>query len=90
MKEETVQKEKGTGISVARLFTQKGENPFEKIEYEKRNAKISEPDGRVVFELKDVSVPRGWSQLATDIAVSKYFRKTGVPNTGHETSVKEV
>src|SRR6185503_19378807 len=45
----------------------------------------------VVFQMDDVEVPAGWSQLATDIVVSKYFRKAGVPGApGHETSVRQV
>jgi hypothetical protein len=47
-------------------------------------------DGSVVFQMHDIEVPAEWSQLATDIVVSKYFRKAGVPGTGHETSVRQV
>jgi ribonucleoside-diphosphate reductase alpha chain len=54
------------------------------------DSKIRDPDGRIVFELKDIEVPAAWSQLAVDIVVSKYFRKAGVPGTGHETSVRQV
>src|SRR5258705_9628936 len=39
--------------------------------------------------MKDVEVPSSWSQLATDIMVSKYFRKAGVPGTGHEVSARQ-
>src|SRR5258705_8649612 len=39
--------------------------------------------------MKDVEVPSSWSQLATDIVVSKYFRKAGVPGTGHEVSARQ-
>ena len=35
--------------------------------------------GRSVFEMNDAEIPATWSQLATDIVVSKYFRKAGVP-----------
>ncbi|NNE44351.1 MAG: vitamin B12-dependent ribonucleotide reductase, partial [Gemmatimonadetes bacterium] len=47
---------------------------------EKRRSVITNPDGSVVFEMKDLEIPEGWSQLATDIVASKYFRKAGVPN----------
>ena len=60
------------------------------MEFEIRGSKISNPDGSIVFEMKDAEVPKSWSQLATDIAVSKYFRKAGVPGTGHEKSVKQL
>ena len=29
--------------------------------------------------MDDAEVPETWSQLATDIMVSKYFRKAGIP-----------
>ncbi|MFW6067530.1 MAG: vitamin B12-dependent ribonucleotide reductase [Myxococcota bacterium] len=66
------------GLPVERRFTQPGENPLETAKYERRDSVITNPDGSVVFELKGAEVPEGWSQLATDIAVSKYFRKAGL------------
>jgi ribonucleoside-diphosphate reductase alpha chain len=78
-----------TGLTVRRLFTKPGVKALDSIEYDKRTSVITEPDGTVVFEMKDVEVPKSWSQLATDIMVSKYFRKAGVPVTGHETSAKQ-
>jgi len=78
------------GLSFERFFTKKGEKPLDKIKYAYRESKITEPDGTVVFGMDDVEVPESWSQLATDIVVSKYFRKAGVPDTGHEVSAKQV
>lgn len=80
----------GRGVVVSRYFTAGDIDPVEDVQYEKRSTVIKEPDGTVVFRFDDVEAPAGWSQLATDIAVSKYFRKAGVPNTGHETSVKQM
>ncbi|MFN7262994.1 MAG: vitamin B12-dependent ribonucleotide reductase [Pseudobdellovibrionaceae bacterium] len=48
---------------------------------------IKDAGGKVFFEQTNVRAPEGWSQLAVDIAASKYFRKTGVPRTGNETSI---
>jgi len=63
-------------------------NVWATVEWETRESKISSAKGGTVFEMKDVEVPKGWSQLATDIVASKYFRKAGVPNDrGHEYSV---
>jgi len=73
-----------------RHFTSAGEDPFSTVKWTKRHSLITNPDGSVIFELKDVEVPDSWSQLATDIVVSKYFRKAGIPKTGHETSVRQV
>ena len=78
------------GLRVPRRFTKPGVNPLDQVRWDKRKTVISNPDGSVVFQMHDVEVPAEWSQLATDIVVSKYFRKAGVPGTGHETSVRQV
>src|SRR5262249_22271414 len=80
----------GAGLRVPRRFTQPGVNPLDKVRWDKRRTVITNPDGSVVFQMDDVEVPAAWSQLATDIMVSKYFRKAGVPETGHEVSVRQV
>ncbi len=66
-------------MKIDRRFTKSGQNVYDAIEWAKRSSKISNLDGSVVFEMKDAEVPASWSQLATDIMVSKYFRKAGVP-----------
>ncbi len=81
---------KQKGLKINRFFTKQGVNPLNEIEYEKRRSVITEPDGTIVFEFKEVEVPSDWSQLATDILASKYFRKAGVPETEHEVSAKQV
>jgi ribonucleoside-diphosphate reductase alpha chain len=68
-------------MKITRRFTKAGQDPFSSVEYEKRTSRIANPDGSVVFEMNDAEIPRQWSQLATDIMVSKYFRKAGVPQT---------
>ncbi len=69
-------------MKVTRKFTKPGQDPFATVEWTKRSSRISNPDGTVVFEMADAEVPKSWSQLATDIMVSKYFRKAGVPQDG--------
>ncbi len=81
---------KSTALQLKRRHTKKGVSPLDEIEYETRSAQISNPDGSIVFEMKDVEVPKDWSQLATDILISRYFRRAGVPDTGREVSVKQV
>ncbi|HZW09423.1 MAG TPA: adenosylcobalamin-dependent ribonucleoside-diphosphate reductase [Phycisphaerales bacterium] len=66
-------------MRITRKFTTAGKDPFATVEWTTRSSKISNPDGSVVFEMPDAEVPATWSQLATDIMVSKYFRKAGVP-----------
>ena len=60
---------------------------FAAIDWTRRTSRISNPDGSVVFEMTDAEVPSSWSQLATDIMVSKYFRKAGVPQRGADGNV---
>jgi ribonucleoside-diphosphate reductase alpha chain len=71
-------------MKITRKFTKDGQNPFDTVAWTTRSSKISNPDGTVVFEMNDAEVPETWSQLATDIMVSKYFRKAGVPEDGGE------
>ena len=81
-------------MHVTRKFTTAGSDPFASVAWIKRSSKITNPDGSVVFQMDDAEVPDTWSQLATDIMVSKYFRKAGVPNsdgsTGPEKSARQV
>ena len=79
----------GRGIMLERFFTTAGVDPYSEVEWDLRSAVISGEDGRVVFEQKDVEVPRAWSQTATNVVVSKYFRgPLGTPR--RETSVRQL
>lgn len=78
--EQATSKQKyGAGLTVERVFTTPGSNPLDEVTYEKRTSRIANTDGSVVFEMKEAEIPAAWSQVATDIMVSKYFRKAGVP-----------
>lgn len=88
--EDTRQLQAGSGLGFRRFFTHPGVDALEEMDYEKRTSVIANPDGSTVFKMENVEVPKEWSQLATDIIVSKYFRKAGVPGTGHETSARQV
>lgn len=80
------------GLTQPRHFTKPGGDPLAEASYVQRDSVISDAEGRTVFEMRGIDVPEGWSQLATDIAVSKYFRKAGIhgdPNKG-ERSVREL
>ncbi len=70
---------RGDGLRMQRLFTTEGRDPYDGIAWTHRESRIVNPDGSVVFEMADAEVPTSWSQVATDIIVSKYFRKAGVP-----------
>ncbi len=77
---------KNTGLKIDRKYTSPGD-PYKDIVWEKRSSKITNPDGSTVFEMNDVEIPSTWSQVATDIMVSKYFRKAGVPQTDEKGNV---
>jgi ribonucleoside-diphosphate reductase alpha chain len=79
-----------TPFRILRRFTRSGTDPLDELNYVRRTCRILNTDGSVVFSLEDAEVPENWSQLATDILISKYFRKAGVPGSGHETSVRQV
>ncbi len=84
------------GFALERFNTRPGVDPMSELEWDLRTAVITGEDGRVVFEQKDVEVPRAWSQTATNVVVSKYFRgplkedprEVGVPK--RETSVRQL
>src|SRR6185503_91676 len=78
-----------SGLAVTRFFTEPGVDPFDEIEWELRAAVIGNERGEVVFEQRDVEIPRSWSQQATNIVVSKYFRgQIGTPQ--RERSVRQL
>ena len=62
------------GIEFRRFFSRQDVDPFDEIEWESRTAVISNEKGETVFEQSDVEVPKAWSQQATNIVASKYFR----------------
>ena len=77
------------GVAIERYFTRPGIDPMGEVDWDQRSAVISGEDGRVVFEQRDVEVPRAWSQTATNVVVSKYFRgPLGSPK--RETSVRQL
>jgi len=77
------------GLAFSRFFTEEGVDPFDEVEWELRHAIIGNERGEVVFEQRDVEMPKAWSQQATNIVVSKYFRgQIGMPE--RERSVKQL
>ncbi len=77
------------GLSVKRYFTKEGVHPYDELEWERRTAKITSSKGEIIFEQRDVEVPKFWSQTATDIVAEKYFMgHVGKP--GREHSVRQL
>ena len=75
------------GLPWKRYFTRPGVAPFDEVQWETREASITNEKGEVVFEQHEVEIPTTWSQVATNVVVSKYFRGVlGTPE--RERSVK--
>ena len=80
------------GVVVSRMFTRPGIDPLEngapglnsvtgapsELVYERRSSIITNPDGTIVFKMEGAEIPSAWSQLTTDIVISKYFRRAGL------------
>src|SRR5438067_10016078 len=85
----TETKKRATGLTFRRLFTKPGVNPYEELEWELRLAQITDAQGKVIFEQKDVEVPKDWSMTATNIVASKYLHgQIGMPD--RETGVRQL
>ncbi|HMJ40363.1 MAG TPA: vitamin B12-dependent ribonucleotide reductase [Verrucomicrobiae bacterium] len=78
-----------SGLRFGRYFTPAGSHAFDLVEWERRTAAITGEKGQVIFEQKDVEVPRSWSQLAINVVAQKYFRG-GLGTPERETSVKQL
>jgi ribonucleoside-diphosphate reductase alpha chain len=88
-KSSRVIKDERPGLTFERFFTRQGVDPFETLEWERRDAVISGADGKVFFEQRGVEFPKTWSQTATNVVVQKYFRGTlGTPQ--RESSVRQM
>src|SRR5437588_3750679 len=66
-------------MQITRRYTAEGKDPFGAFAFVPRTSRIANPDGKVVFEMKDLLAPEPWSQVAVDILAQKYFRRAGVP-----------
>jgi ribonucleoside-diphosphate reductase alpha chain len=77
------------GLHFGRYFTPEGSHAFDLVEWDRRTAAITGEKGQVIFEQKDVEVPRSWSQLAINVVAQKYFRG-GLGTPERETSVRQL
>ncbi|MGD0793181.1 MAG: vitamin B12-dependent ribonucleotide reductase [Terriglobales bacterium] len=77
---------KAPGLTFRRFFTKPGVSSYSEVEWELRNAQITDSQGGMIFEQKNVEAPKDWSMTATNIVASKYLhgqigtdeRETGV------------
>jgi ribonucleoside-diphosphate reductase alpha chain len=80
---------KAPGLSFRRFFTKPGVSPYDELEWDLRLAQITDSQGGIIFEQKDVEVPKDWSMTATNIVASKYLHgKVGTPE--RETGVRQL
>lgn len=63
-----------SGLQIPAFFTKK-DKAAKLLSWKKFDALIQGRDGKVHFELKGIEAPESWSQLAVEIAASRYFRK---------------
>ncbi|RJE86465.1 vitamin B12-dependent ribonucleotide reductase [Paracoccus onubensis] len=66
-------------MKIERRFTTAKSGAYGEIEYTTTVSEIRNPDGTIVFRNENVEVPKGWSQVASDVIAQKYFRKAGIP-----------
>ena len=86
---------KNSGLRFQHYFSREGVSPFDDIEWERRTAEINDDSGKTIFKQENIEVPASWSELATKIAVSKYFygdiaNGTDPAKGGRETSVRQL
>src|SRR3989442_6338294 len=81
---ELIGKKESAEFHYRRQYTRPGPHPYDLIKWENRDASIIDHQGNIIFEQKGVEVPSFWTQTATNIVASKYFRgKLGNPEREH-------
>jgi len=85
----TAKKSGRRGLSIPRYFTTRGVDPAEEMAWELRTAAITAEGGKLIFEQRDVEVPKHWSALATNVVASKYFRGA-LGSAARERSVRQL
>jgi ribonucleoside-diphosphate reductase alpha chain len=77
------------GLTIPRTFTSANVDPADEIAWETRTTQITGEGGAIIFEQRDVEVPKSWSLLAANVVASKYFRgPLGAPT--RERSVRQL
>jgi len=84
-----------SGLDFEPTFANPGVSPFDQIEWDHRTAEITDDSGKALFRQENVEVPKSWTELATKIAVSKYFYGDATVGTdphrgGREQSVRQL
>lgn len=67
-----------------------GQSPFATSQWELRSAAIKDENGNALFEQHNCEIPADWSQLATNVVVSKYFYGDPKNSDERERSVRQL
>lgn len=78
-------------MKIERVFTKEKQSVFDTVNWKKVNVEIlNEETKETILSLKDLEFPEQFSQNACNIIAKMYFRKKGVPETGHEISFRQL
>ncbi len=82
---------RGPGLKIQADFCPDDvDSPFDTTEWELRSAAIKDESGKALFSQNDCEVPAKWSQLATNVVVSKYFYGDPTNPQERERSVRQL
>jgi len=92
--------EKKEGLVIGRYFTKQDVDPFDSVEFDKRDLMIKSTEGKVIFKMDGVEVPKWMDNVSAQIVAQKYFFnpdkkewKAKLKNklgTDHESSLKHL
>lgn len=82
-------------MNLKRYFTESsltlGKTVYDLFQWKKVDVNITDyKSGKTLFKADGLEFPKDYSQSACDITAKMYFRKNGVPETEHETSMRQV
>jgi ribonucleoside-diphosphate reductase alpha chain len=90
MKKLAKKAEPSAGLKIKRHFSREGVHPFNDVQWENRTAEIKDwKTGKITFRQENLEFPSFWSQRATDIVASKYFRGH-IGSPGREQSARQL
>jgi ribonucleoside-diphosphate reductase alpha chain len=77
-------------LALERIFSDPDVAPFDQVNWDRREASITDDTGASIFKQDNVEVPGDWSQLATKVVCSKYFYGDPDKANEREHSVKQL
>jgi ribonucleoside-diphosphate reductase alpha chain len=80
----------GGTLHFDRRFTREEADAFDAFTFAPWVTRLTNPDGQVLYEARDILAPECWSQVAVDVLAQKYLRKAGVPAATKPIEEKDV